>query len=131
MKYQLLIIVLLGLSLGTARSSANATDISGTWAIVYMGTSGDPITLTFVFKQQGEKLTGTFSGIGPIGEQKITGTVKGDKAVFGFELKGPSNKGSVTATFNGAIESPTKMTGIVGSPFCGAGCKWTGTKKKK
>jgi hypothetical protein len=130
MKYQLLILVLLGLSLGSSGPWAKATDISGTWAVAYMGTSGDPITLTFVFKQQGEKLTGTFAGVGPIGEQKIIGTVKGDKAVFGFELKGLSNKGSVTATFNGTIESPTKMTGTVGSPFCGDGCKWTATKKR-
>ena len=31
MKYQLLIILLLGLSLGTAGVRAGATDVSGTW----------------------------------------------------------------------------------------------------
>jgi hypothetical protein len=128
MKYQLLIVILLGLSLGTVGTWASAANISGTWALVYATSDGDPITLTFVFKQEGEKLSGTYSG--PFGEHQVTGTVKGDKAVFGFTFKGKGNKPPVTATFNGTIESPTKMTGTVGSPFCGAGCKWTATKKK-
>ena len=57
--------------------------------------------------------------------------MKGDKVVFGFEVTGIGAKGSATATFTGAIESPTKMTGAVGNPFCGnEGRKWTATKKK-
>ncbi len=131
MKYQPLIVVFLSLSLGASVARANATDISGTWVLAYMGSDGNPVNLTFVFKQEGAKLTGTFAGNGPIGEQKITGAVKGDKVVFGFKLKGQSDKDSVTAIFDGAIESPTKMTGAVGSPFCGAGCNWTATRKKK
>ena|SRR2546422_1897052 len=128
MKHQLLIVFLLGLSLAPAGSWAGATDISGTWTLAFM--PGDkPINTTFVFKQKGEELSGTYSG--PFGEHQITGTVKGDKVVFGFEVKGPGSKGSVTATFAGTIESPTKMSGTVGNPFCGnEGCKWTATKKK-
>ncbi len=120
---------MLGLSLGIG--GAGATDISGTWALVYMGSDGNPVNLKFVFKQAGEKLTGVFPGIGPMGEQKVTGTVKGNKVMFGWEHKGSGNKPPLTVTFDGTIESPTKMTGTVGSPFCGEGCKWTATKKKK
>jgi hypothetical protein len=127
MKYQLLITLLLGLALRT--SSAGATDISGAWTLAFF--PGDkPINTTFVFKQEGEKLSGTYSG--PFGEHQVNGTVKGDKVVFGFEVKGPGSKGSVTATFTGVIDSPTKMTGTVGNPFCGdEGCKWTATKRKR
>jgi hypothetical protein len=133
MKSQLLIVVLLSLALATVGAGAVATDISGMWvcSIDRASEKGGPFNVTFVFNQEGEKLTGTFSGFGPIGEQKVAGTVNGDKVVFGFDLKGPGDKGSFTATFNGTIESPTKMTGAVGSPFCGAGCKWAATKKKK
>jgi len=131
MKHQLLIVILLGLSLAPVGAGAGATNISGTWGLVYVTSDGDPITLTFVFIQEGEKLSGTFSGIGPMGKRPVTGTVKGNKVVFGWEMKGSGDKADLTVTFDGAIESPTKMTGTVGSPFCGAGCKWTATKKKK
>jgi hypothetical protein len=56
--------------------------------------------------------------------------VKGNKVVFGWEMEG--NRGTTqTVAFKGAIESAAKMTGTVGSPFCGdVGCEWTGVKKK-
>jgi hypothetical protein len=134
MKYQLLIVVLLGLSLAPAGAVALAPNISGTWAcsIDRPEANGGPINVTFVFKQNGENLTGTYSGFGPHREEKITGTVKEDKVVFGWEMKGPPGlkKPPIQITFTGAIESPTRITGSIGSPFCGAGCKWNATKKK-
>ena len=84
MKYQLLIVVLLGLSLGTAGAGASATNISGTWAFsVSMENPRGPqnVSTTFVFKQEGEKLTGAQ------GENKVTGTVKGNKVAFSVEGK--------------------------------------------
>ena len=133
MKYQLLIVVLLGLSLGTGGAWGGATDISGTWACdIHPGGDARPPILAFVFKQAGEKLTGDLSL--PAGEEaKVTGTVKGDKAVFSYESKPPagSKKGSLTVTFNGTIESPSKITGVIGKPFCDSECKWTATKQKK
>ena len=131
MKHQLFIglllaVLMFGLMLMPVNSEAGATNLSGTWILEYMGREG-PISLTFVFKQTAEKLTGDYSG--PFGAHKVTGTVKGDKAVFSFDVKGP--QATTTVTFKGTIESPTKMTGTVGSPFCGTECKWTGTKKKK
>ena len=52
-----------------------------------------PINTTFVFKQEGEKLSGTYS-VHFAGEHQVTGTVKGDKVVFGFEVTGIGGKGS-------------------------------------
>ena len=133
MKYQLLISVLLVLSHGVAGGS---TDISGTWecSIDRPAEKGGPFNVTFVLKQVGEKLNGTFSGFGPIGKEKVTGTVKGDKVVFGWELKSVSDSKKTLpfqVAFDGVVQSPIKMTGAVGSPFCGAGCNWTAIKKKK
>ena len=125
MKYQLLIIFLLGLSLGTAGAGASATDISGTWAFS-VNLEGGPqnVPMTFVFKQEGEKLTGSQSG--GSGEPKVTGTVKGNKVAFSVEGKNRSGD-PYKNTFTGAIESPTKMSGAAEFPK-GPG-KWTATKK--
>lgn len=127
MKCQLMIVVLLGLSLMPAGAGASATDISGTW-IFTCSRDGAPRTVdvTFVIKQEGEKLSGTFSG--PTGEYQITGTVGGNKLAISYEV---TNKSTMTVKWNGTIESPTKMTGTV--EWIGGGVppgKWTATKKK-
>ncbi len=124
MKYQLLIIFLLGLSLGTAGAGASVADISGTWACS-INLEGGPqdVKYTFVFKQEGEKLSGTQSG--GSGDHKITGTVKGNKVVFGYDVtrEGQTKK----ITYTGTIESPNKMTGTLEFPK-GPGT-WTATRK--
>ena len=108
--------------------TSGAADISGTWIFsvdLDNGGHGDP---TFVFKQEGEKLTGTYNG--PLGEYKVTGTVTGAKAVFGFDFKQDDMTGK--ATYTATIESPTKMKGTVEFVDNGGGerGKWTATKKE-
>jgi hypothetical protein len=108
--------------------TSGAADISGTWIFsvdLDNGGHGDP---TFVFKQEGEKLTGTYNG--PLGEYKITGSVTGAKAVFGFDFKQEDMTGK--ATYTATIESPTKMKGTVEFNDNGGGerGKWTATKKE-
>ncbi len=130
MKYQSLIIVLLGLSLVTTNAWTKAINISGTWECTIERESG-PVKDTLVFTQRGEKLSGNYNG--SRGKHKFNGTVKGNKVVFSWEKPpdaGP--KPPPTVTFNGTIESPTKMTGTVEIPFCKEGqkCKWTAIKKK-
>jgi hypothetical protein len=124
MKYQLLIALLLGLSLGTAGAGAGATDISGTWDCS-VNLEGGPqnVKNTFVFKQQGEKLTGSQSG--GLGEQQITGIVKGNKVIFGYEAKRADQ--TLKITYTGTIESPTSMKGTIEFPK-GPG-NWSATKK--
>ncbi len=66
-------------------TSLFASDLSGTWnAKVVLGDqTGTP---TFVLKQNGEKLTGTYSGA--LGEAPVTGTVKGKEVTLDFEASG-------------------------------------------
>ena len=127
MKSQLQIIVLLGLLLIPAGAGASAIDISGTWTFtVGKVMSPGTVDVTFVIKQEGEKLSGTYSG--PTGEYPITGTVKGDKVVISYEV---TNKWTMTVKLNGTIESSTRMTGTI--EYIGGGApsrKWTATKKK-
>ena len=123
MKYQLLIVLLLGLSLAPAGSRAGAVDISGTWAFsVSMEDARGPqnVPSTFVLKHEGEKLTGAQ------GDNKVTGTVKGNKVAFNVEGKNRSGEPYKNA-YTGAIESPTQMSGTV--EFVKGPAKWTATKK--
>src|SRR5262245_54424637 len=122
----LCIVTVIAAASGVAARQTQRVDISGTWIFsVDMGSQqGTP---TSVFTQQGERLTGTWTR--PGGEPaKLTGTVKGDKAVFGFEVTRDGR--SFKATYRGTIESPTKMSGAV--EFIGAlsgSGTWTATKK--
>ena len=86
MKYQLLIIFLLGLTFAPISSRAGGADISGTWAFS-VSLDGGPqnFPMTFVLKQQGEKLTG--SQTSGSGEPKVTGAVRGNKVEFSVEGK--------------------------------------------
>jgi hypothetical protein len=109
MTVRLLTVCLLGLSAIAASARPPAADISGTWAFTVHLPNGD-FASTFVFKQAGEKLSGTYSG--PLGPADVTGTVKGDQAVFGFT--GKNNQGEpFTVDYIGKIVSAAKMTGTV------------------
>ena len=79
-----------------------AADISGNWTfqVDLGGQGGSP---KFSFQQKGEVLTGTYSG--QLGESKLTGTVKGGKVEFQFEISG------VAVAYTGTIASATEMKG--------------------
>jgi hypothetical protein len=98
-----------------------AEDISGKWTfnVETDAGSGSP---TFVFKQAGEKLTGTYTGT--FGTAEVTGTVKGNIIEFSFEATVGDQKGKIVYT--GKIEAPGKMKGEVELAGLGKGT-WTGT----
>jgi hypothetical protein len=106
-KYLQLMMVLFVLLLGA--EFALAADISGTWLFSVQMPDGDSHP-TFVLKQEGEKVSGTYSG--PLGPAKVSGKVNGEAAVFNFE--GKNNQGEpVAASYSVRIESTTRMTGTV------------------
>ncbi len=81
---------------------AEAADVTGKWTFevqLDMG-SGSP---TFDFKQDGENLTGTYSG--QAGKAKLKGTVKGDQIQFSFD----SEFGTIK--YEGTIENANSMKG--------------------
>ncbi len=103
-------------------ASLLASDLSGTWnAKVNLGDqTGTP---TFVLKQNGEKLTGTYSGA--LGEAPINGTVKGKDVTIDFEASG------VKAHYAGKLDDPEKK--IEGTVDYGGQASGTfvATKKEK
>jgi len=104
-------------------AAAFAHDISGKWTF-NVETSAGSGTPTFVFKQAGEKLTGTYNGT--FGTAELTGTVKGDSIEFSFEASVGDQKGKVT--YKGKIAGEGKMSGDVDYAGLGQG-SWTGTKQ--
>lgn len=68
--------------------------------------SGSP---TFTFKQDGEKLTGRYSG--QLGEAEVQGTVKGDSFTFEFTIEQGGQGGKIVYT--GAILADGRLKGRV------------------
>jgi hypothetical protein len=123
MLYRMSKLLLIALLAGLACLPLLAYDISGNWEFnvdTAMG-SGTP---SFVFTQNGEKLTGTYSGL--FGKADLTGTVKGDQVDFQFHFEYSGQSG--VAHYTGTIESASKMKGNVQIGDLAEG-DWTGTRK--
>lgn len=97
-----------------------AADISGAWSAAVELDAGSG-TATFVLKQSGDQITGTYSGA--LGDAKVTGTVKGDAVEWGFDH---SEAGHVK--YAGTLKSPAKIVGTVEYGQLGKG---TFTAEKK
>lgn len=80
-------------------SPAPAGNITGTWngTVETSQGTGSP---TFTFKQEGEKLTGTYKG--QLGEAPLTGTLKGNDISFSFKLNFQGEE--FTLTYTGKVE---------------------------
>src|SRR5580704_17182670 len=106
MLYRMLKLLLITLLAGLACAPLLAHDISGNWefSVDTAAGTGSP---SFVLKQDGEKLTGTYSGL--LGKADLTGTVKGDQIDFKFDFSYSGQSG--VAHYTGTIASATEMKG--------------------
>ncbi|MCS7023827.1 MAG: hypothetical protein NZV14_03415 [Bryobacteraceae bacterium] len=86
--------------------SAAGTDITGKWKFEVQldAGSGSP---TFIFEQNGEKLSGKYQG--QFGEETLSGTVKGNTVKFTFRLSQGGE--SVEVTYEGAMQEDGTMKG--------------------
>jgi len=96
-------------------------DVTGTWAF-QVETSGGSGTPTMTFKQDGEKLTGHYSG--QLGEAPLTGTVKGNAVEFTIDVKIENN--IVHIVYTGTAEKDSMKGTVKLGDFDG-----TFTAKKK
>lgn len=97
-------------------SVALAADVSGVWKadVNIAGNAGSPV---FTFKQNGEKLSGTYSGA--LGESPITGTVSGNKVTWEFEVEVGGEK--LKLVYKGTLDSATSMKGSIVAGAIGEG----------
>jgi hypothetical protein len=117
------ILMLVAFAAVTARAFVEPVKVEGTWNVELQleSITGHPVVK---FKQDGEKLTGTYEG--RYGEVALQGTIK-DKAiqfVVAFVAEGTQIQG----TFTGTVEGDT-MKGKVSYEGAGDGT-WTATRAK-
>lgn len=103
--------------------AALAHDVTGKWTFEVQTDAGGG-SPTFVFKQSGEKLTGTYSGA--FGTADLAGTVKGDDIEFTIEADAGGQKAKIV--YKGKIAADGKMSGSVDLAGMGSGT-WTGSKQ--
>jgi hypothetical protein len=86
---------------------ASAADVTGTWimAVETGAGSGSP---TFVLKQSGEALTGSYKG--QLGEAQVTGTVKGDDVTIEYKIDAQGQ--TLAVKYSGKVDG-NSMSGKV------------------
>jgi hypothetical protein len=110
--------------LARATGQGTPADVAGTWTLTVETAAGTG-TPGVELKQDGETLTGTYSSQ-VFGEQKLTGTIKGNAITFGFT--GSLQGETVTVTYTGTVDGTT-MKGKVTVGDLGEGT-FTGEKRK-
>jgi hypothetical protein len=100
------LVVLCGAS--AALAQAARTDVTGKWTF-NVETGAGSGTPTMTFKQEGEKLTGHYSG--QLGEADLAGTVKGQNVEFRFTVDVQGQQ--LNCIYTGALDGKDSMKGKV------------------
>jgi hypothetical protein len=110
---------------GTTALQAQAAkvDVTGKWAFA-VETSAGTGTPTMTFKQDGEKITGHYSG--QLGEADLTGTVKDQDITFSFSVDAQGTR--LDITYSGTIDGKDAMKGKVVIVGLGEGT-WTAKRQ--
>jgi hypothetical protein len=97
------------LAAGPARAGQAAkADVTGKW-LFNVETQAGSGTPTITLKQEGEKLTGHYSG--QLGEADLTGTIKGQDITFTFTVDAQGN--NLVCTYSGTVEGKDALKGKV------------------
>ncbi len=121
MKWRMALVVAVFAALAAGLGAARAS-VAGKWnlSVQFEQGSGAP---TVVFKQDGETLSGTYTG--QFGEAPLTGTLKGNDIVFRVNVSAQGY--DVEFVYSGTLESDTTMKGTVDLGGMASGT-WTGKK---
>ncbi len=106
-----------------AQPESKALDVSGAWALE-VNAAGGSGTPTVTLKQEGEKLTGQYSG--QLGEAPLSGTIKGNAIAFQFDVDVQGT--SLRVVYTGTVERDS-MKGTVTLGEMGEGT-FSGSRKK-
>ena len=102
-------IVMLVVAVSAVHGAAQAkVDVTGKWAFS-VETSAGAGQPTFTFKQDGEKLTGHYTGT--FGEADLTGTVKGADISFSFTVDAQGT--ALKETYTGTVDKDTMKGKLV------------------
>jgi hypothetical protein len=112
---KLLLSCLFMITFGFVSQAQTKIDLTGTWTVdvqTDMG-SGNP---TFVLKQEGEKITGTYAG--SLGDSQVTGTLKGNVLHLEFSIQGNRITYDGTAT-ESSISGKVNLADMASGTFSG------------
>jgi hypothetical protein len=107
------------LFIGFTAQAQNTVNVTGTW-VMEVKTDAGSGSPTFVLKQDGEKITGTYAG--QLGDSPVAGTIKGDVIHLEFNIQGN------LITYDGKVTSASDMSGKVNLAEMASGT-FTGKKK--
>lgn len=111
--------VIVLLFIGFTAQAQNTVNLTGTW-VMEVKTDAGSGSPTFILKQDGEKITGTYAG--QLGESPVVGTIKGDVIHLEFNIQGN------LITYDGKVTSASDMSGKVNLAEMASGT-FTGKKK--
>ena len=102
--------VVLALCAATTALAGQAAkvDVTGKW-LFNVETAAGSGTPTITLKQDGEKLTGHYSG--QLGEADLTGTIKGAEFTFKFVVDAQGN--NLECTYKGTAEAKDALKGTL------------------
>ena len=106
-RFSLMVTILAAWSTTFVWAQARA-DVTGKWLFT-VETSAGGGTPTITLKQDGDKLTGHYTG--QLGESDLTGTVKGQELTFTFSVE--VQGAALVCTYAGSIESKDSLKGTV------------------
>jgi hypothetical protein len=89
--------------LSTLGNLALAADLTGTWA-VNVTTAAGPGELTIELKQEGNALSGSYSGV--LGTAPLTGSVDGDSFTWSYTIEGLGE-----ITYSGSVQDDGSIKG--------------------
>lgn len=115
---QLVTIFAFLLLVGLSAQAQDSPNVTGTWTMNVVTDAGSG-TPTFNLKQEGDKISGTYTG--QLGEAPVTGTIKGNVIHLEFSVQGN------LLTYDGKATS-TEMEGKVNLAEMASGT-FTGKKK--
>jgi hypothetical protein len=107
-----------------AATPGSATDATGKWDLVITVEGMGEFPVQADFKQDGSKLTGTFSG--PTGDVTLQGTMTGPSLKLEFEVETPQGKMPIVMTGELGAQGFTGKATIAGM----GEANWKGTRAK-
>ncbi|HRI05042.1 MAG TPA: hypothetical protein PLL77_15000 [Pyrinomonadaceae bacterium] len=109
----------IGLVVLAAASAFAQTSVAGEWDGAF-NTPGGPRPVKFIFKVDGEKLSGTAKRTS--GDVPLTGTIKGNVITFSYTVS--YNDNPLTLSFGGTVNGDI-MSGTVSFGESGEGADWS------
>lgn len=106
----------------TLAQEQKSGSVAGKWDMLVKGTPHGDMTATMVLKQDGEKVTGTFSAHG--NDHALAGTLtKG-----ALELAATDMPADTRLTLSGKLQKDGSLSGYLSGPVADA--KWTASRAK-